>query len=153
MPQRAKKTRPGKDTHGAPKPNPALLSLAKFAGSWKLKGPEMTGAVTFEWFAGGFFLVQRGWIRIWGRKIEFIEFIGYDESRNACTSRLFDNFGDHFEYEWDVDGNDIHIAFGRKGEGNAFTGKFSANADSYSGEWKWSGGGYGTVAKRVRGGP
>ncbi len=109
----------------------------------------MTGAVTFEWFEGVFFLVQRGRIRIWGRRIRFIEFIRYDEARKACTSRLFGNFGDRFTFEWEVDGNDIRISFGRKGSGNAFTGKFSACGGRYSGAWKWPRGGYGVVAKRV----
>jgi|CZKI01.1.fsa_nt_gi hypothetical protein len=110
----------------------------------------MTGVVTFECFAGGFFLVQRGWIKIWGRKIRFIEFIGYDEAGEACTSRMFDNFGDRFGYEWSVVGDDIRIAFGRRGSGNSFTGKFSANGDSNSGAWKWPGGGYSTTARKVR---
>ena len=136
-----------------PKPSPALRSLARFEGAWRLSGPEMAGAVTFEWFEGGFFLVQRGWIRIWGREIRFIEYIGYDESRKACTSRLFDNFGDRFEYEWSVDGDSICISLGRKGSGNSFTGRFSADGDSYSGAWKWPGGGYSTTARKVRKGP
>ena len=107
----------------------------------------MTGAATLESFEGGFFLVQGGWIRIRGRRIKFIEFIGYDEARKACMSRLF---GDRFAYEWEADGNDIRISFGRKGSGSAFTGRFSADGGRYSGAWKWPGGGYSVVAKRVR---
>jgi hypothetical protein len=99
----------------------------------------MTGAVTFEWFDGGFFLVQRGWVKVRGREVHFVEYM----------SRLFDNFGDRFAYEWEVDGDDICISFGQKGSGNSFTGKFSADGDSFSGAWKWPGGGYSTVAKKV----
>jgi hypothetical protein len=143
------RTPPDGNVRGPSKPSAALLSLARFEGSWRLSGPKMTGAVTFEWFDGGFFLVQRGWVKVRGREVHFVEYIGYDEARKACMSRLFDNFGDRFAYEWEVDGDDICISFGQKGSGNSFTGKFSADGDSFSGAWKWPGGGYSTVAKKV----
>ena len=150
MARKTKKARPGENIRGPTKPNPALLSLSRFVGAWRLKGSEMTGAVTFTWFQGGFFLVQTGWIKIWGRRTRFIEFIGYDEARRSCTSRLFDNFGDRFTYEWGVDGNDICISFGQKGSGNSFTGSFSEDGNAYAGRWRWPGGGYEVTAKRVR---
>ena len=144
----AKKT--GEVSKPAPKPHARLRTLDRLVGSWKLSGPEMQGEVTFEWLAGGFFLVQHGTIEIWGRKIIFVEYIGCDAKSGTLVSHLFDNFGDLFTYVWEIDEDDLTIWFGRKDSDNHFNGKFTNNGDSYSGAWQWPGGGYQTTATRVK---
>ena len=128
---------------------PGLKSLERLVGSWKLSGPEIKGEVTFEWLEGGFFLVQRGRIEIWGRKIIFIEYIGYDANQGLCTSHLFDNYGNRFTYAWEIVGDKLTIWFGQKGSDNCFQGKFNRKGDRYSGAWKWPGGGYTATATKV----
>jgi hypothetical protein len=98
----------------AQKPSSRLKNFGKLVGTWKISGPEIEEEVAFEWFDGGFFLMQRGWLSIWGRKIVFIEYIGYDEERQACVSHLFDNYGDFFTYVWEINVDQITIWFGRK---------------------------------------
>jgi len=110
-----------------------LRQLDKLVGSWSVTGLEVKGKVTFAWFAGGWYLVQKGWIEIWGRKITFVEYIGYDPKRRACVSHLFDNFGDLFTYEWEVKKTAITIWFGQEDSGNCFKGRFAKDGKSYSG--------------------
>ena len=88
-------------------------------------------------------------MQIWGRKIVFVEYIGHDEQCGLCVSRLFDNFGNLFTYVWEIDGDDMTIWFGEKGSSNRFVGRFSEDGNSYSGAWKWPGGGYEATGTRV----
>ncbi len=131
------------------KPDRKLKTLNKLMGAWKLSGPEITGEVAFEWLEGGFFLVQRGWVEIWGRKIIFVEYIGYDEETGECCSHLFNNFGDNFTYVWEVARRDILIWFGKKDSGNCFRGRFTKDVTSYAGAWKWPGCGYEATAVKI----
>lgn len=130
-------------------PNPELKKLDRLVGSWNVKGPNITGRVTFEWLEGGFFLVQNVNFEYDGRKVKGVEYIGYDESKKVCTSHLFDNVGHIFTYAWEIDGNDIMIWFGHKDSQNRFKGKFSEDGNSYSGAWEWPGGGYEASATRI----
>jgi hypothetical protein len=49
--------------------------------------------VTYEWMAGGFFLLQRVDINHVGLKITGTEYIGYDESNDTLKSYIFGNTG------------------------------------------------------------
>ena len=132
------------------KPHQEIRSLEKLVGTWQLSGPEVSGQETFKWLEGGFFLVQSGIVQYGGKTISFVEYIGYDEKQHACTSNLFDNFGDLFNYTWDINGDDITIWFGQRGSDNCFKGKFSKDGNSFSGAWKWPGGGYEATMTKVK---
>ncbi|MGC4787780.1 DUF1579 family protein [Micromonospora sp. DT178] len=55
---------------------------------------EIAGADTYEWLAGGFFLVHRVDVRIDDDHVEVIEMIGpYDPSTGTYPMRSFDNQG------------------------------------------------------------
>jgi hypothetical protein len=49
--------------------------------------------VTYEWMAGGFFVLQRVDINHVGLKITGTEYIGYDESNYTLKSYIFGNTG------------------------------------------------------------
>lgn len=131
-------------------PHPALKTLDRLVGTWNISGPVVTGKVTFQWFDGGFFLVQRVNMTYQGRGIKGVEYIGYDESIGVFTSYFFDNVGHIFTYAWEIEGNDITIWLGQKGSDNRFKGTFSDDGNSYSGAWEWPGGGYKAILTRAK---
>lgn len=131
-------------------PNPILKKLDRLVGTWTVSGSMVTGKVTFDWFDGGFFLVQSVDLTHDGKEIKGMEYIGYNESIGICSSYFFDNAGHVFTYCWDVDGDDITIWFGKKDSNNRFTGRFNEDGNSYSGAWEWPGGGYQATLTRER---
>lgn len=131
-------------------PHQRLARLGRLVGTWRVSGPKVAGQETFEWLEGGFFLVQSGTIEYGGKTIRFVEYIGYDEKQHACSSHLFDNFGDLFTYAWDIDGDDITIWFGQRGSDNHFKGKFTKDGNSFSGAWEWPGGGYEATVTKIK---
>lgn len=141
-------------------PNPALKRFQVLIGTWKLEGREsgpwgeVYGQVSFEWLDGGYFLVQHVDFVHVGHKIKAIEIIGYgrDWMGNQdpdCTSHLFDNDGNAFNYVWDLEDDTLTIWGGERGSPAYFKGTFSADRNSLSGRWVWPGGGYETTMTRV----
>ncbi|MET8339442.1 DUF1579 family protein [Streptosporangium canum] len=79
--------------------------LDALVGRWRSRGRivaadpsdpaiEIAGSDTYEWLAGGFFLVHRVDVRIGDDHVEVIEMIGpYDPSTGTYPMRSFDNQG------------------------------------------------------------
>lgn len=130
-------------------PYPALRQLDPLVGNWGVTGSFLQGAVSFEWMEGGFFLVQRVDGEAGGRTIRGVEYIGFDEETQTLRSHYMDVHGSNFTYTWMVDGDIVRIWFGDKGSDNFFEGRFSSDRSSYSGEWKWPGGGYSATMTRI----
>ncbi len=145
-----------------PAPNPALKSLDRLVGTWKVSGPEIDGQITFEWMEGDFFLVQHFDLDHSGHKIKGIEIIGFERgweqleqaadhtSSQDITSHLFDNQGSTFTYTWEVDGDTLTIWGGSKGSPAFYKGTFSADGNTNTGAWQWPGGGYESTMTRVK---
>jgi Protein of unknown function (DUF1579) len=85
-------------------PAPETRRLDVLVGRWNSEGrtvpspsePAITisGTDTYEWMAGGFFLVHRVDVRMDGEQVEVIEMIGpYDPSDHSYPMRSFDNQG------------------------------------------------------------
>ena len=139
------------------KPDPALKGLEVLVGTWIIKGHESSsdgeihGKVTFEWMEGGFFLVQYIDIDCIGQKIKGIDYIRYDESKQALTSHYFDNTGNALEYMWEVgDDTTITIWGGYVGSPANFKDKFSEDGNIITGRWEWPRGGYDATVTRVK---
>jgi hypothetical protein len=65
----------------------------RLVGTWKVSG-EAEGETTWAWMEGGFFLVQRGWVRREGMEQMYVQIIGHDrmpgsEPADAISGRLY----------------------------------------------------------------
>jgi hypothetical protein len=81
-------------------PDPALQWLGKLVGTWKLTGrtlgsqeDNISGRVTIEWLPVGFFMQQCGEIDIMGFKLQSLEIIGYDPSKQTFSSFVYSSMG------------------------------------------------------------
>jgi hypothetical protein len=85
-------------------PAPETRRLDILVGRWSSEGrtvpgpsePEVriSGTDTYEWMAGGHFLVHRVDVRMGGEQVEVVEMIGpYDPSDGSYPMRSFDNQG------------------------------------------------------------
>jgi hypothetical protein len=71
----------------------------------RASGVPWTSKETYEWLAGGFFLLHR-WDALAGTRVfQGIEIIGHDEANGGYFTRFFENFGFHPEYTATVDGD------------------------------------------------
>jgi hypothetical protein len=130
-------------------PSPALRSLDRLTGRWKVSGPDLDGQVTFEWMEGGFFLMQHVQLNQGGQTTHGIEIIGHDKDSNSLKSHYFDSTGDILEYTWDVTGNTLTIWFGSFDSPAFYRGNFSGDGNTNSGACQWPGGGYESTMTRV----
>jgi hypothetical protein len=145
-------------TSSQPTPNPDLKSLARLVGRWQLSG-EVEGQVRYEYAEGGFFLIQHidlsTPIKYGRRRVKGIEIIGHEQSMGGKPSReIKSRFHDYssgltLDYVYEMKGDVLTIWFGDKSSNNRFKGKFSPDGRSYSGEWKWPGGGYKVTATHL----
>ncbi|KAB2342498.1 DUF1579 family protein [Actinomadura rudentiformis] len=92
--------------------------LDVLVGSWRSEGwtvaadgvppVRIAGSDTYEWLAGGFFLVHRVDVRMNGDRVEVIEMIGpYDPVTGTYPMRSFDNQGDFVTMHATVDDHGV----------------------------------------------
>lgn len=117
-------------------PNPALKKLEPLVGNWKLTGPGVDGALSFEWMEGGFFLIQQFDLQQNGHQ-KGIEYIGFDEDTQTLRSRLMQTNGSNFMYTYELEGNTLWVWFGEKGSESFSRATFSQDGNSYTGRWQW----------------
>jgi hypothetical protein len=138
-----------------PTPNPDLKSLDRLVGTWQVSGGS-EGKVTYEWMEGEFFLLQHVELQQYGQTIKGIEIIGHEQTFGAepsedIKSRYYDTMGNTFDYVYEVEGDTLTIWGGEKGSPAYYRGTFSADGDSFSGDWVYpGGGGYSSTATRVK---
>jgi hypothetical protein len=130
---------------GAPRPDPDLQTLDCLVGTWRVSG-EAEGTVTYEWLAGGFFLLQRYDLVHGGHEVRGIEVIGHlrpfgEEPGPEIRSRAYDNAGNTLDYVYEVDGDTLTIWGGEKGSPAHYRGTFSADRRTNTGGWVYPGGG------------
>lgn len=123
-------------------PGPGHARLAPFVGTWRTEGrvlptadtppAEIIGTDSYEWLAGGFFLVHRVDVRMGGEPVEAIEIIGWDAESGTYSMRSYDNHGNEElmrmterDGTWTV-----------QGESARFTGAFSDGGGVLSGHWE-----------------
>ncbi len=130
-------------------PNPALRTLDRLVGEWRVQGDSMSGQIRFEWMEAGYFLVQHIDLLHDGREIKGMEIIGWDEARQVIASQYFNNSAEILPYVWQVDDTSLTIWGGEVGSAARYDGKFSEDGDTNSGAWQWPGGGYNSSMTRV----
>ena len=104
-----------------PKPTAAHRRLEVFIGHWHAEGmsygegqdaadPRAAGVPwtsdeSYEWLPGKFLVIHR-WDAMTGKHaFKGTQIIGYDEAKASYFRRLFDNAGNHPEYQASVDGD------------------------------------------------
>jgi len=129
-------------------------------GAWDvIGGPGApSGRVRFEWLPGGHFLAQHVDLVEGGRRVRSLEVIGHDRPFGATTaspditSTCYDADGNTIRFTWEFDGRALTIWGGAKGSAMKYEGRLSDDGSTLVGGWKWPGGGFETVTKRVAGG-
>jgi hypothetical protein len=126
------------------RPGPEHERLAALVGTWKTEGRVKAGPWgsaapiaaedTYEWLDGGFFLIHRFDALVGTQDVKGIEVIGCDMGAGGYRGFSFDNQGavDSFEASL-VDG-----VWKTWGPLQRFTGRFSADGRTLSGEWERS---------------
>jgi hypothetical protein len=125
-------------------PGPAHGKLEPFVGRWKTEGviratadaPEsrFTAVDTYEWMAGGFFLLHHVDARMGGVHLTALEIIGYDAASDTYPMRSYDSLGN----------TGTHTATLRDGvwtftgETERFSGAFSEDGGTLTGTWERS---------------
>jgi hypothetical protein len=122
------------------KPSRALRRLEKLVGTWRISGrtlglehDNIGGRVKIEWLQGGFFMVQRGWIRLGNFKIHSVEIIGYDSQTGTFPSYVYSDLnGVPSRYYWDVRGDVVkHWTNGAR-----YVGQFTKDGGRLIGGWR-----------------
>jgi hypothetical protein len=138
-----------------PTPDPDLKRLDKLVGTWTVSGGAH-GKVTYEWMEGGFFLMQHVDLEQDGQKIKGMEIIGHLRPFGAAPSdeirsRYYDTMGNTLDYVYEIDGNTLTIWAGEKGSPAYYTGTFSDDGHTCTGNWVYpGGGGYESTMTRVQ---
>lgn len=136
---------------GKPPAVPALQSLAPLIGSWAVSGPGHSGTVTYEWFEGGAFILQRVELVTDGETSRGVEYIGLDPDSGRLQSHFFGNTGKILEYTYELVDNTLTIWFGGPDSPAKFVGEFNADRTVNIGAWQWPGGGYESTMTRSDG--
>jgi hypothetical protein len=135
-------TQPAPAAPEVPGPDPALLKLEQFVGTWAMKGrtldsdvDNVTARTTFEWLPGGHFLVQRFAADFMGMDIRSLEVIGYDPETETFPSTVYANMsGVPLPYRWIIDGNEVTIK--AEAAGATFRGRWNEDGTVFSGGWR-----------------
>lgn len=135
------------------RPNPDLQALNRLVGTWQLSG-ETDGTVTYEWLAGGFFLIQHVDFTLHGHRVKGMEIIGHLQPFGQPPSpeiraRAYDSVGNTLDYVYELEGDTLTIWGGEKGAAAYFRGQFSADGTVNTGAWVWPGGGYPSTMTRI----
>ena len=88
----------------AAKRQSTIKKLNFLIGKWHTQGKILQGATeasneirgmdTYEWIAGGFFILHRVDVFMGNERTEVVEIIGYDETKKSYFMQSFDNQGE-----------------------------------------------------------
>lgn len=138
-----------------PTPSADMKALDRLIGTWKVTGGA-EGTVTYEWMESGFFLLQHIDLEQYGQNTVGLEVIGHlhpfgEEPSQDIKSRYYDNMGNTLDYVYELQGDTLTIWGGEKGSPVHYTGKFSADGNTVTGDWVYpDGGGYSSSMTRVK---
>ncbi|MBC9914926.1 hypothetical protein [Chitinophaga varians] len=134
--------------------NTGIRSLEPLIGTWQLGG-DTSGTVQYQWLEGGFFILQRVDMKLFGNHIVCLEVIGHmkpfgQEADEQIRSKVYDNAGNTLDYVYELEGNTLTIWGGEKGSPAFFRGTFNEAGDFNSGEWVYPGGGYKSTMQKIQ---
>ena len=136
-------------------PRPEYRRLDPFVGNWRLEGQQYDGPFgpdakivaveTYEWLAGGFFLVHRLGGKLDATEIACVEIIGFDESNQNYPRYTF--YGNGKTNVWQSQATDTgwtligDSTMGNKALKVRCTIVFSESGKHMSSKWEYSGDG------------
>ncbi len=122
---------------------PVCLPLNPLAGQWITtgrmldgSGGEFDGVDSYEWVAGGHFLLHRWDVEMPDGRNEGIEVIGYDGSAGKFAVRSFDNQGGESSMSLAV----VHESITIVGDNMRFEGQITGNGSMVQGVWQLNAG-------------
>jgi hypothetical protein len=148
-------------------PSALLQPLAKLVGSWELEHRDLNtkeewgGKDKFEWLPGGHFMAFH---HQEDKGVNGVMILGYEKGLEetepgkwAVSARpeelvghwFESSSGYHYVYIWEIDEHTVRFWLNDKQSGWSFNGEFSKDGNTIAGTWKWPGGGYDLVMKRV----
>lgn len=115
----------------------ALARLDAFAGEWETTGTLASGVRfratdTYEWVAGGHFLLHRFDAEMPDGSMQGIEVIGHDPARGTYPMHSFDSSGNTSVMHAKADGD----AWTFEGTTMRFTGGFRDGGSVFEGAWE-----------------
>lgn len=136
------------DRDGRAEPDAELKRLDKLVGTWELSGGT-SGTNTYEWLAGGFFLLQHVNMEQAGHQVKGLEVIGRllpfgdEKPSEDIKSRFYGDQGETFDYVYEIseDGKTLTIWGGERGSPAYYRGTFNDDDTVNSGAWVYPGGG------------
>lgn len=77
--------------------------------------------------------------------------MGWEETEpgREMVGQWFESSSYHYKYIWEVDDHTMQFWLNEKKSGMKYKGEFSEDGKTITGTWKWPGGGYNLVMKRV----
>ena len=126
-------------------PSDKVRALSRLVGRWQVSGGS-TGTVTYEWAAGGFFLLQHVELAQDDEPVTGLEVIGHlhpfgGERSENVHSRYYGSGGGTFDYVYEMEGDTLTIWAGDKGSPAYFRGTFNDDDSEMVGAWVYPGGG------------
>lgn len=125
-------------------PNPAMARLNVLVGKWNTEGlikaspsepaTQLKAVDTYEWLPGGYLLIHYVDGRMGKDEVKSIEIIGYDASSQTYTTHSYDNHGNISAYQANLHDS----AWTIWGESERFTGMFSDDGTTLTGNWELS---------------
>ena len=122
--------------------NADLGRLNAFSGHWDTEGEmkanpsgpstRFKATDTYEWLAGGHFLLHRFDADMPDGNVQGVEIIGYNQEGKFYSMHSFDSFGKMTVMQARVDGDTWTYA----GDGVRFTGGFRENGTVFAGLWE-----------------
>lgn len=122
--------------------NGTLARLDPLVGVWATRGlvrgageaPPVTfeATDTYEWMAGGFFLLHHVEAQIGGQDVRVLEIFGYDETRAVFWARSHDNTGRVDDFDVHMDGRQWELV----AQSERFRGEVSEDGAVMSGLWE-----------------
>lgn len=102
-------------TTSFPAPRPEYQPLAVFVGHWQVEGKsygegqdaqhpyrsavQWKSQESYEWLAGGFFLLQHWDAQVGDKSFSGLGIMGFDEEQGGYFANTFDNGGHHPTYQ------------------------------------------------------
>lgn len=134
---------------------PWLEPYDRLVGTWEVSGGT-SGTIRYEWLEGGFFLLQHVDLVQGDFHTKGLEVIGNErpfgatEPSKDVKSRFYDNYGNTFDYVYEIEGDTLTIWGGERGSPAYFKATFSEDGNTLSGDWVYpGGGGYSMTARRI----
>jgi hypothetical protein len=136
-------TQPKTQPEAIQEPIPQLECLERLIGTWEISGETLSGYVSYEWMAGGYFLIQHMELFTESQSLAGVSYIGSDPETGELHSTFFGLNESPLECEWEIYGDVLAL-------GSDCSAVFSPGGDVADVTWLRYGEVHEARAERVR---